>query len=263
MSPLTGGTALDFGHQCDLARARKRPGRLDRVADDLVELRVGELQLQAVRVEARNEEQVADQPLQPLGAAVDDREEPLLLLVELARLAFADHLEEAHHRRQRRPQLVRHRCDEVVLQPVELPLVGDVAQRPEPADEAAAIVEHRRGEALEDAASDAVLELVEGRFVRVGAQALHRPPVGLLVPNTMLDREQAVDDRPVVAHAHLPGEPDERSVRELHVAVGVREQDAVDRRVEHRAQDVRQALQVDVLLCKLLLVLRERRETSR
>ena len=85
---------------------------------------VREVQLQAARVEPGDEEQVADQALQPLGAAVDDREEALLLVVQLARLALADHLEEAHHRRQRRPELMRDGRDEIVLQPVELALLA-------------------------------------------------------------------------------------------------------------------------------------------
>ncbi len=51
---------------------------------------------------------------------------------------------------------------------------------------------------------------------------------------------------------------DDRPVRELHVALGVREQDPVDRRVEHRAQHVREPLEVDVLLGELALLARER-----
>ena len=46
----------------------------------------------------------------------------------------------------------------------------------------------------------------------------------------------------------------ERPVRELHVALGVGEQDAVDGRVEHRAQHVREPLEVDVLLREVALL---------
>ena len=114
----------ELGAQVDRAAAGERRRRFDRVAHDRGHVDVGELQLQAVRVEPRDEEQVADQPLQPLGAAVDDREEPLLLVVQLARLALADHLEEAHHRRQGRPELMRDGRDEIVLEPVELALLA-------------------------------------------------------------------------------------------------------------------------------------------
>ena len=98
-----GRDVLDLRHEPDLASARKRRGRLDRVAHDLVEACLAKLQLKPVRVEPRHEEEISDEPLQPLRAAVDDREEPFLLVGQLAGFALADHLEEAHHRRQRGP----------------------------------------------------------------------------------------------------------------------------------------------------------------
>ena len=153
---------------------------------------------------------------------------------------------------------MRHRGDEVVLQTVELALLRDVAQRPDPAEKPAAIVEDGSGEALEDPPTDLVLELVEGRLVRVRPELLHRMPVLLGVGDAIRHREQAVDDGPFEAHAELARQRDERPVRELHVAVGVREQDAVDRRVEHGPQDVGEALEVVVLRCELTLMPGER-----
>ncbi len=163
---------LEVGLEHDLARACKRDGALDELA---CHARRGvtsrEVQLQAARVEPRDEEQVADQALEPLGASVDDREKLRLLLRQLTRLAVSDHLEEAHHRGQRGPQLVRHGGDEVVLQPVELALLRHLAQRPDAAHEPAAIVVHRRREPLEHTTADCVLELVEGRPRRGSARS--------------------------------------------------------------------------------------------
>ena len=99
---------------------------------------------------------------------------PLLLIGELARLPFPKHLEEAHHRRQRRAELMRDRGDEIVLQPVELALLRHVAQRPDAAERSSAVVPDRCGEALEHAPADRVFELVEGLLVGIGAQPLHR-----------------------------------------------------------------------------------------
>ena len=74
----------------------------------------------------------------------------------------------------------------------------------------------------------------------------------------MLDGEQPIDDRSVEAHTEVARQRDHRPVRELHVALGVGEQDAVDGRVEHRPQDVREPLEVDVLLRELPLMARQR-----
>ena len=229
---------------CDLAGAGERRRRLDDLARDLVDAHRGEVQLQAARIEARHEEEVADQPLQPLRAAVDDREEALLLVGELARLALPDHLEEAHHRGQRRAELVRDGGDEVVLQPVELALLRHLAQGPDAAEEPAAIVANGRGEALERAAADRVLELVERLVVGIRAQPLHRGVVPVAVLDPVLDGEQPVDDGALEAHPELARQVEHRPVRELHVAVGVREQDPVDRRVEHGAQHVREPFEI-------------------
>ena len=61
--------------ECELACARERGRGLDQLATDLVEAHRREVELQSARIEACDEEQVADQALQPLGAAVDDGQE--------------------------------------------------------------------------------------------------------------------------------------------------------------------------------------------
>ena len=118
-------------------RACVRARGLDGLCDDVVEQdTVLDAELQTTGVEPRDEEQISDEPLQTLGAAVHDREEALLLRRQLARLALTEHLEEPHQRRERRTQLVRDGGHEFVLQPVELALLRYLTQCPDAADRA-------------------------------------------------------------------------------------------------------------------------------
>src|SRR5262249_23575172 len=74
----------------------------------------------ATAVEARHEDDVVDEVVEPMAVAIDDLEETLLLVAELAHLPTPQNLQVAEHRRQRGAELVRHAADEKVLQPVEL-----------------------------------------------------------------------------------------------------------------------------------------------
>ena len=87
---------------------------------------------------------------------------------------------------------------------------------------------------------------------------LHRGAVGVGVGHAIGDGEQPVDDGAFVAHAEVAGQHDHRPVRELHLPVGVGEEDAVDGRVEHGAQDVGKPLEVVVLGRQRALRCRER-----
>ena len=82
-APLADGGNLGYLLQVvlerQLAGLREAGDRLDRLLGDSVEPNAVELQLDPARVEPRDEQEVADEALQPLGAAVDDREEALLL----------------------------------------------------------------------------------------------------------------------------------------------------------------------------------------
>ena len=77
------------------------------------------------RLDLGEVEDLVDEPRQALGLLGDDAEE-FLALPELDVGVVEQDLGERADRRERRAQLVRHRRDEVVLQPVELlqPLVG-------------------------------------------------------------------------------------------------------------------------------------------
>ena len=153
---------------------------------------------------------------------------------------------------------MRHGRDEVVLQPIELPLLGDLAQRPDAAEEPSTVVADGRREALEHASADRVLELVEGLLIRVRPQPLHRGAIPVAILDPVLDGEQPVDDRAVIAHPELPSQVEHGAVRELDVAVGVRQQDPVDHRVEHRPQHVREALEIDILVREIASLADER-----
>ena len=74
----------------------------------------------ACRPRPGEEEQVADEVEEPVRVALDDAQEPALLVGQVAGLAVEQELGVAPDRRQRRAQLVRDERDELVLQPVEL-----------------------------------------------------------------------------------------------------------------------------------------------
>ena len=95
-------------------------GRLDGLLGDRLEVDEAHLDRKLPGLDLSEEEQIADQAEQPLGVAIDDPEEPALLVGEVA--AFVEQqLEVPADRGEGRPQLVGDERDEVVLEPVELP----------------------------------------------------------------------------------------------------------------------------------------------
>ena len=78
------------------------------------------LELDLACIALRGEQQVADEPQQPVRIPAHDAEEAQLLLVQAACLTFDHQLHVAADGGQRGAQLVRDGGDEVVLHPVEL-----------------------------------------------------------------------------------------------------------------------------------------------
>ena len=82
-----------------------------------------------VGVEPARPQDVVDDPGEALGLARDHAQHALALLVGERHIGAAQCHRRAVDRRQRRPQLVRDRRDEVALQPLERALVRQVAER--------------------------------------------------------------------------------------------------------------------------------------
>ena len=95
-------------------------GRLDLGRDERDQVDLLALDGHPPGVEARDGEDVVHEAVQPCRVAADDLEEAHLHLGQLAGLAVEHELEVADDRRERRPQLVGDRADELVLQAVEL-----------------------------------------------------------------------------------------------------------------------------------------------
>ena len=79
-----------------------------------------------LRVEARQAQQVANQPLHPPGVAIDHLEE-FPALFRLDRL-FHQRFDISADRGQRRAQLVRHVGDEIAPHAVDPPQIADVVE---------------------------------------------------------------------------------------------------------------------------------------
>src|SRR5207237_2254014 len=109
---------LSFAAELDPLSARARARFLDRLPDDGAQVDLGRPQVELSGFEPRDEEQVVDEPQEPVGVALDDVEVAARLLAE--RLVVQRQLEVAHDRRQRRPQVVRDQRHELVLETVGL-----------------------------------------------------------------------------------------------------------------------------------------------
>ena len=117
---------------------RSGRGRLDGGRRELAEVDRLALERETSCVDARDEEDVVDEPVEAQAVAVDDLQEVLLLVLQLAGLAVDQELEVADHRRQRRAQLVRDGADELVLHAVELDQPGVLlGEGPPPASRSA------------------------------------------------------------------------------------------------------------------------------
>ena len=79
-----------------------------------------ELEGEATGVDLGDEEEIADEALEPIGVSLDDAQELALLVGQVLRLSVEHELEVAADRREGSAQLVRDERDEFVLQAVEL-----------------------------------------------------------------------------------------------------------------------------------------------
>ena len=79
-----------------------------------------ELEAEPAGVDLGDEEEVADEPLQAVGVALDDAQELALLVGQVSGCSVEHELEVAANRGEGRAELVRDERDELVLQPVEL-----------------------------------------------------------------------------------------------------------------------------------------------
>src|SRR5712691_5154598 len=157
--------ADDLGDPVAFSEDDQRLPREDR--NELVHGALGRVQLylagedfrQVERLERQREvplldalqvEEVVDQRGQTATLAVDDLEVPLPRL--LVDVVTKEQLRESQHPRQRRTQLVRHRRDELGLEPLRLAFGGRFVDDEDAAEPLAVNVEHRCREAHERAA---------------------------------------------------------------------------------------------------------------
>ena len=115
-------------------RASRFPGRCARrgsTTADASSRRVAALDLdvQRARLEPAHPEDVVDDPREPLGLGGDDVEQPLTLRARARHRRALKGQRGAVDRRERRAELVRDRRDELALQALDAPLLGQVAER--------------------------------------------------------------------------------------------------------------------------------------
>jgi hypothetical protein len=94
----------------------QRPQLGDRVGGDGAQLDLRAGQARAAGLEAREVEHLVDQPLEPVGVALERRHRAILGVVERPELSFDQQIEVADDRHQRRAQLVGDDRDELGLQ---------------------------------------------------------------------------------------------------------------------------------------------------
>ena len=133
--------------------------------------------LSGARVEPAREEDVVDDPREPLRLARDHAEHPLLLVDAERDVLAAQRHRGAVDRGERRAQLVRDGRDEIALELLDRPLVGEVAERVD-----RALRELRGGEREPELAGGAV----DRKRLRPLAGLLERPAgqdVGRVAPS--------------------------------------------------------------------------------
>jgi hypothetical protein len=151
-------------------RARSLDDALDEVA------RVEELapKLEGTDVELVREQDVVDDPPEPLGLVHDQRDEPLPARLVQGEIVPPQRLGGAVDGGQRGAQLVRGRGDELRLQLLEPPCLGEVAKGV-----------HRSVEELHSRDGDPALPVLrlEWHGLRLhGLGSAHRDPIGQCLP---------------------------------------------------------------------------------
>ena len=210
-----------------------RAHSFDRTSCELRDVDVSEAQVDALGLDLRDQQQVLDQRIQPLGAPANHVEVLAASLVEPFLLVL-HHLEEARDRRERRAELVRHRGDERVAHPVELPVRGDLSQCPDASAETAVRAGNRCRIATEHSAGVGHLELVDRCIAGRVPELEHPGPVALRLDDRVGDREEPLGHRANMRHSELDRQSPQRLVRDEDRAVRVSEADSVQRRVDER-----------------------------
>ena len=122
--------ALDLGQaEVDRRRVGERHHDAQGLGDERGDVAALLVQHDGARLDALDVEDVVDQPDQAVGVLDRDVDHPPPALRELADGAAGEQPERAADRRQRGAQLVAHDGHELVLHPVDLAPVGDVAER--------------------------------------------------------------------------------------------------------------------------------------
>ena len=111
---------LSRDDESDVLCAAAGRGRLGGLVQDLGEIDGLPVELERMRVRAREEEELIDEDGEPVGVSLDDPEVALAGRRERALGRVERHLEVAAERGERSPQLVRRGRDELVLEAVEL-----------------------------------------------------------------------------------------------------------------------------------------------
>ena len=119
---LVGGHERDVGAEQEVEHVavRPRPKLLDDVRGHRRNRRARSDERLRVRLEAPYDEELLDEPAEPLRLAIGRLEERELLFVIELTLQLQKRLDVSLHGRQRSPKLVRHDRDEVVLHAVQL-----------------------------------------------------------------------------------------------------------------------------------------------
>jgi hypothetical protein len=121
-------------------------------------------------------------------------------------LLVCKQFEEARDRGQRCAQLVRDRSDERVPQPLEAPVGGHLAQRPDPPDHGSVLPRDRRRIAAEHTPAVRELEFVLARD-RVAADLLHPLAVARRLRRPVGEGEQPLRDGAVQGKLELEPVP--------------------------------------------------------
>ena len=105
-----------------------RACRLDDPFEELARLERFRLEIQPPHLELVREQDLVDDPAEPLGLLDDQRDEPLTPRLVEREVVTAERLRRAVDGRERRSQLMRRSRNELRLQLVEPMRVGDVAE---------------------------------------------------------------------------------------------------------------------------------------
>ena len=160
----------------ELLPALRRGGlvAVHRGARELVEEDDLRLHAELALREAGDVEQLVHHRVQLLRRLARHPEVARLLLAELAGEPGEDEVERAGDRGERRPELVAHDLDELLLARVEVLQVGDVPERDRDAREPPVALEHGRHHRRERAPRDVDLLRDPGASRRIGVEPAHQ-----------------------------------------------------------------------------------------